>query len=225
MSVKRKFLTVIAPILLIISLVFNFFQISKPKPSKGYQVLEVQDGDSFVIEKSQKIRLLSVDAPKEDLCNGKESKQQLEKLLKGKTVVLEEIVADRFRRIVALVYVDGVLVNSQMAKVGAVKYNSIFSSQKEKIVEAEKYAKDNQLGIFSKDCTQTENLDEPKCNIKGNLSRDKGGIYSFPGCSGYSNTIIDKYLGDQWFCSEAEALKAGFKRSGNCYDKKYQKPE
>ena len=222
---KKKSLTILAPILLAISVVFNFFQLSTATPSKGYKVLEIQDGDSFVVDKSQKIRLLSVDAPKIDLCNGKEAKQKLEELLKDKTVTLEEIVADKFGRIVALVYVDGVLINSQMAQAGAVKYNSIFSSEKEKIVEAEKYAKDNQLGIFSTKCTQTENLEKPKCNIKGNVSRDDGGIYSFPGCSGYTNTIIDKYLGDQWFCSEAEAKKADFRKSGNCYDQKYQKPE
>jgi micrococcal nuclease len=220
----KKSLAIFAPILLIISLVFNFLQLSKPKPSQGYKVIEVQDGDSFVIEKSQKIRLLSVDAPDLELCNGKQSKAKLEELIKGKTVTLEEIVADRLRRIVALVYVDGELVNDQMAKAGAVKYNSIFSTEKRKIVEAEKYAKENKLGIFSQECTQTENLDNPKCNIKGNISRKSGGIYSFPGCSGYTNTIIDKYLGDEWFCSEKQALNAGFKKSGNCYDKEYQKP-
>ena len=195
-----------------------------PEPSRGYEVLEIQDGDSFVIDKAQKIRLLSVDAPDVDLCYGKESKTKLEELIAGKTVTLEEIVADSLRRIVALVYVDGELINDQMARAGAVKYNSIFSTEKQKIVEAEKYAKDNKLGIFSSDCTQTENLENPKCNIKGNVSRKDGGIYSFPGCSGYTNTIIDKYLGDRWFCSEAKAKKAGFRKSGNCYDKKYQKP-
>ena len=221
----KKSLTILTPILLAISVVFNFFQFSTTKPSKGYQVLEVQDGDSFVVDKSQKIRLLSVDAPQLDLCNGQEAKQKLEELIKDKTVTLEEIVADKLGRIVALVYVDNVLVNSQMAQAGMVKYDSVFSSEKEVIVEAEKYAKDNQLGIFSPKCTQTENLNEPKCNIKGNISRDDEGIYSFPGCSAYNTTIIDKYLGDQWFCSETEAQKAGFRRSQNCYKLKYQKPE
>ncbi len=221
----KKSLTILTPILLAISVVFNFFQLSTTKPSKGYQVLEIQDGDSFVVDKSQKIRLLSVDAPQLDLCNGQEAKDKLEELLKGKTVTLEEIIADKLGRIVALVYVDNVLVNSQMALAGMVKYDSVFSSEKKNIVEAEKYAKDNQLGIFSSKCTQTENPDDPKCNIKGNISRDDEGIYSFPGCSGYSGTIIDKYLGDQWFCSEKEAQKANFRRSGNCYDQKYQRPE
>jgi len=221
----KKSLTILTPILLAISVVFNFFQLSTTKPSKGYQVLEVQDGDSFVITKSQKIRLLSVDAPQLDLCNGQEAKKKLEELLNGKTVTLEEIVADKLGRIVALVYVDDVLINSQMAQAGMVKYDSVFSSEKETIVKAEKYAKDNKLGIFSPKCLQTENLDEPQCNIKGNISRDDEGIYSFPGCSGYSGTHIDKYLGDQWFCSEKEAQKAGFRRSQNCYELKYQKPE
>jgi micrococcal nuclease len=201
-------------------------QVQKAPKVAVYNVIEVQDGDSFVIDKSQKVRLLSVDAPKIDLCNGEESKKHLEKLIKGKKVTLHEIVADKFRRIVALVYVDDVLINAQMARAGMVKYNSIFSSDKQEIVEAEDYAQENKLGIYSEKCLQIDkNLDNPKCNIKGNISRDDGGIYSFPGCSSYNNIKIEKFLGDEWFCSEKEAKASNFRKSKNCYDLKYQKPK
>lgn len=212
---------IITFITLLVSVLLNLFQFSSQNPTKGYQVIEVLDGDTFVIDKSQKVRLLSVDAPKLEYCLGQESKQFLESLLLGKTVYLDEIVADRLGRIVALVYADNQLINQQMAHAGMVKFNSIDSSQKEIIVDAEKYAKENQIGIFSPKCTQTENPDNPNCNIKGNISRDKEGIYSFPGCSGYSQTIIDKYLGDQWFCDEKQAQQAGFRRAKTCYDLKY----
>jgi len=44
-------------------------------------------------------------------------------------------------------------------------------------------------------------------------------VYSYPGCTNYNRTVVDLWQDDQWFCSEAEALKAGYTRSGDCQNK------
>jgi micrococcal nuclease len=48
----------------------------------------------------------------------------------------------------------------------------------------------------------------PACEIKGSYS----GIYHMPGCGSYAMTTNVK----QWFCSEEEALAAGYRKANNC---------
>jgi hypothetical protein len=54
------------------------------------------------------------------------------------------------------------------------------------------------------------------CVIKGNISSKKEKIYHLPGCPNYGQTIIEVGAGEMMFCSEAEATKAGWRKSGNC---------
>lgn len=55
----------------------------------------------------------------------------------------------------------------------------------------------------------------PSCRIKGNISIDTGErIYHVPGQKYYTSTRIDHAYGERWFCSEAEAKSAGWRRSG-----------
>ena len=51
-----------------------------------------------------------------------------------------------------------------------------------------------------------------RCRIKGNISR-YGRIYHVPGGYYYDRTRIDPSKGERWFCSEAEARTAGWRRS------------
>ncbi len=54
----------------------------------------------------------------------------------------------------------------------------------------------------------------PGCEIKGNVSIDSGErIYHVPGQKYYSQTRISPQHGERWFCSEAEARAAGWRRS------------
>lgn len=48
------------------------------------------------------------------------------------------------------------------------------------------------------------------CDIKGNISRG-GHIFHRPGQRDYARTRIDVARGERWFCSEAEALAAGWR--------------
>jgi hypothetical protein len=53
----------------------------------------------------------------------------------------------------------------------------------------------------------------PTCNIKGNISTTGERIYHVPGQKYYDRTIINPRAGERWFCSEAEAQAAGWRRS------------
>jgi len=54
------------------------------------------------------------------------------------------------------------------------------------------------------------------CVIKGNISFNGGRrIYHLPGQADYDRTIIRPEYGERWFCSEQEALNAGWKRARN----------
>lgn len=54
------------------------------------------------------------------------------------------------------------------------------------------------------------------CLIKGNVSARGERIYHPPGCRYYNATRIDPARGERWFCSEAEALAAGWRRTRVC---------
>lgn len=63
--------------------------------------------------------------------------------------------------------------------------------------------------------SSTRSSDEPSgaCRIKGNISRSDEHIYHVPGGHSYARTRIDESKGERWFCSEAEARAAGWRRA------------
>lgn len=55
---------------------------------------------------------------------------------------------------------------------------------------------------------------DPACNIKGNISINNGQrIYHVPGQEYYLDTVIRSDYGERWFCSEAEARAAGWRKA------------
>lgn len=58
-------------------------------------------------------------------------------------------------------------------------------------------------------------LYDPACDIKGNVSIGSGAkIYHVKGQEDYEATIIRYQYGERWFCSEADARSAGWRRAG-----------
>jgi hypothetical protein len=56
--------------------------------------------------------------------------------------------------------------------------------------------------------------DAAACDIKGNISPETGEhIYRLPGQKHYARTRISEGKGELWYCSEAEARAAGWRRS------------
>jgi hypothetical protein len=52
------------------------------------------------------------------------------------------------------------------------------------------------------------------CTIKGNISKNTGErIYHMPGQEYYIQTRIDWLSGERWFCSEADARAAGWRKA------------
>ena len=53
------------------------------------------------------------------------------------------------------------------------------------------------------------------CQIKGNINSKGVRIYHTPGQRHYDRTRITESKGERWFCSEAEAQAAGWRRARN----------
>ena len=51
------------------------------------------------------------------------------------------------------------------------------------------------------------------CLIKGNISSKGESIYHVPGDQHYDRTKIRTSKGERWFCSEAEAVAAGWRKA------------
>jgi hypothetical protein len=124
--------------------------------------------------------------------------------------------ADNYGRIISTVLSDGQIINEIMVRNGFATdtYDKILATRA--IKEANSYARKNSLGIYSEQCSQVIPPDLG-CLIKGNLDqRENRKLYSYPGCGNYDLTVVETFSGDRWFCSEQEAIKAGYTKSGNC---------
>ncbi|PIS09596.1 hypothetical protein COT75_00105 [Candidatus Beckwithbacteria bacterium CG10_big_fil_rev_8_21_14_0_10_34_10] len=212
-------------LLLVPSLILNLFIFQKYQGEREKNmvlVTDVLDGDTFVTSDGEKMRLLNVNAPELELCGGEEAKKRLEELIKNEKVSIERVSTDVYERSLVMLYTGGELVNRTLIAEGWGVYGARKIPESEEFKKLQKKAKEEKLGIFGPECYQKENLDNPKCNIKGNINRNtKTKFYHFPGCTAYVPAIIEKFNGDQWFCSEKEAQKAGFVKSEGCFGKKY----
>lgn len=206
-------------ILLFFSLILNFFLWQKTNQNlPGEKVLGVLDGDTVVLEQDVKVRLRHIDAPELQFCGGEEAKKILEKLVLEKKVTIQEQIIDNYGRPMALIYNGSTLINLEMLKSGSVRYHSDKTTKTETLKAAADLAKNAKIGIFSSKCLQTENPDNPQCKIKGNLDKNSTKrLYYLPNCAQYKFTIVEKDLGEDWFCTEKEAQKAGFTKAGTCY--------
>jgi endonuclease YncB( thermonuclease family) len=184
----------------------------------GEDVLEVVDGDTFFIKANhQPIRLYGVNAPELGFCLGDESRRALSNLILRKKVFLRNPFADGSGRVMALVYADGKLVNEIMVRAGLVDYRQ-GGPESTALKVANDYARENKIGIFSEKCYQTV-PPNPKCSIKGNDDEyKKQKVYFTQSCGFYTLVDVQLYRGDAWFCTEAEAIKAGFTKAQSCKD-------
>lgn len=199
-----------------IAIVAGSASVAKRNVVFGERVTGITDGDTFVISSGQPIRLYGIDAPEIQYCFGQKSKEALGKQILGKKVMLKEPMTDRYGRIMALVYLNDKLINEFMVKNGYARSQGQGESEIKRILDANNFARENNLGIYSSECYQKD-PQKPKCLIKGNFSETlHEKFYLMPGCTNYSNTIVEKFQGEDWFCTEKDAQKAGYKKSGNC---------
>ena len=191
----------------------------------------VTDGDSIQVS-GQRIRLFGIDAPEsQQLCLaggqrwrcGSSATRALRQRIAGRSVVCTERDRDRYGRIVAVCRAGGVDINAWMVSQGhALAYRKYSTAY----VGEERSAKAARRGLWRGQFVPPWDWRRGKrlaaaapaagtgeCRIKGNISRSGTRIYHVPGAQHYARTRINTSKGERWFCSEAEARAAGWRRA------------
>lgn len=112
-----------------------------------FKVVKVLDGDTFILEGNQAIRLADIDAPNKSLCLGKESKNRLSELILNKRVRLEEQKTERYDRIISLVYVNETFVNKIMLEEGWGRYHTTTTSKDAELRAVANQAREKKIGV------------------------------------------------------------------------------
>jgi len=201
------------------------------------KVTRVIDGDTVEIEGGERIRYIGIDTPetvdprKPVQCFGVEASNKNKELVEGKEIRLEKDITDRdkYNRLLRYVWVGDTFINLELVKQGfaySYSYPPDIKYQ-DQFVNAQQEAREAKRGLWDTCSTTTEEKSVPtpteqkddsssSCVIKGNISSKSEKIYHLPGCSSYNVTKIDEARGERWFCSEQEALNAGWRKALNC---------
>jgi len=198
-------------------------------------VARVVDGDTVELSTGQKVRYIGLDTPevvdprKPVQCYGVEASNKNKQLVLGQSVRLEKDVSenDKYGRLLRYVWVGETLVQDYLIRQGyahASAYPPDIKYQ-EQFTAAEAEARAANRGLWSA-CSSSQSSitqpavgapskfpPDPACPIKGNISSTGKKIYHVPGGSYYNATVIDPGRSERWFCSEPEAVGAGWQRS------------
>lgn len=131
---------------------------------------------------------------------------------------------DRYGRIVSVCHAHGEDLNGWMVANG---WAMAYRDYSRDYVQQEQSAAAAKVGIWQGDfvppwewrrgkrlaAEQPQVDNSGACNIKGNISSSGEHIYHVPGGEYYSRTKISPSKGERWFCSEAEARAAGWRKS------------
>ena len=200
-----------------------------PTPSALEQALVVRvvDGDTIDVllgGDEQRVRYIGIDTPetvdprRPVGCFGKEASARNRELVEGKTVGLEKDVSetDRFGRLLRYAWLGDQMVNARLVEEGYatastyppdVRHAQLFSA-----LQAE--ARGEGRGLWGACVTPEAQAGCAAPLIKGNISSDGEKIYHVPGGASYDGTVIDEAKGERWFCTEADAIAAGWRKSG-----------
>jgi len=191
----------------------------------------VVDGDTLDLN-GARIRLYGVDAPEAgQTCErngaawpcGAAATQALSDFISGREVSCVEVDRDRYGRAVSTCSVGDTDLGSWMVLNGwALEFDRYSDGR---YAQAEQAASNAGVGIHSGQFVApadwrsgsapapvTASSSPPgDCRIKGNISSDGTRIYHMPGRRSYGPTRIDVSAGERWFCSEEEAVAAGWR--------------
>jgi len=203
--------------------------------NRTHLVEKVIDGDTILIENNIRIRLLNIDAPETNSCYAEEAKEYLSKTLLGKEILLQkdQTAQDSFDRLLRYVFIyeedpekDNLFVNSMLVENGYaqeayIQPNRTYLAQ---LQADEREAKENNKGLWGacdiqEETPAGEQDSDPfskECVIKGNITKSYTKDYFLPGCPNYKRVKIDPRKGEQYFCTEEEAVEAGWERSAAC---------
>lgn len=206
------------------------------------KVIRAVDGDTIEIEGGEKVRYIGIDTPetvdprKPVQCFGIEASKKNKEFVEGKMVRLEKDATDRdkYNRLLRYVYIGDVFVNFELVQQGfaySYSYPPDIKYQ-DQFVKAQQEAREAKRGLWgacsedtrvnpsatpqASSLTPTVQNSQSGCTIKGNISASGEKIYHLPGCGSYAKTQIDASHGEKWFCTEAEAQTAGWRKALNC---------
>lgn len=189
----------------------------------------VIDADTIEIH-GERLRLHGIDAPESgQLCHdpngdpwrcGKEAAFALANKIGRRTVSCKLTDQDRYGRWIAVCAQGGEDLNGWLVRAGwAVAYTR-FSND---YVSEERAAKRERRGIWQGDFIAPEDWRRgarlpakarpANCVIKGNINSKGQRIYHVPGGKWYDRTTVNTAKGQRWFCTEAEARAAGWRKS------------
>lgn len=189
--------------------------------------VRVIDGDTIEID-GRRIRLEGIDAPEHgQRCGrrffgtwncGTAAADALRDLVDQRIVSCESQGNDKYGRILGICFVDGIDINAQMVREG---YAWAFVKYSKSYVGEEAEARAVRAGIWTGDAEPAWLYREKQwagaeyaapsgCAIKGNIS-SHGHIYYVPWSPRYAQVKIELEKGERWFCSEADAIAAGWR--------------
>lgn len=187
----------------------------------------VVDGDTIAIG-AVRIRLEGIDAPEagqqcrretgEPWPCGTAATRLLTDLVSGQAVTCRDLGADKYGRMLGHCVAGGRDLNAEMVRRGLAW---AFVTYSRAYVEVEAEARTLRIGVWQGDTEPAwvyratrwgaEATAAPQgCAIKGNVNRN-GRLYHMPWGPWYERTRIDEQRGERWFCSEAEAVAAGWR--------------
>ena len=190
--------------------------------------VSVVDGDSLVMGGHQ-IRIHGIDALESaQTCTaggrrwrcGKEASRALSRRIGGRRVACEPRERDRYGRTVAVCRAGRHDLGAWMVANGwAIAYRR----HSRAYVKEERAARQARRGMWRgefvapadwrRETTRAAGKRSARCRIKGNIGRDGSRIYHLPGSRNYHRTRINPSRGERWFCSEAKARAAGWRRA------------
>jgi micrococcal nuclease len=215
---------------------------SFPAGAEPAAVTRIIDGDTIEVEiegQLYTVRYIGIDTPetvdprRPVECYGKQASAYNELLVGGLIVGLEKDVSetDQFGRLLRYVWLNqtemanAVLVRDGYADASAyppdVLYQQLFEG-----LEADARAAGR--GLWGDVCLETpsptpdgtpapgacEYSGTAEPIIKGNISTNTDEkIYHVPGGGFYQQTVIDETRGERWFCTEADAVSSGWRKS------------
>ncbi len=193
------------------------------------RVQHVADGDTLTIKTDgarYRIRLHEIDAPEHRQPGSREARAALAGKVEGKYVRVEVETVDDYGRTVGKVWLGNRDINRELVREGhAWAYRRYL--QDDSLLADERAARQAGRGLWAApdpvppwQWRQTARAGKrPKgdvapgrCAIKGNINRRGDRIYHRPGDPNYDETRIDMARGERWFCSAAEAERAGWRR-------------
>jgi micrococcal nuclease len=201
-------------------------------------VINVVDGDTIDVligGREFRVRYIGIDTPetvdpqRPVECFGREASERNRELVEDMTVGLERDVSetDRFGRLLRYIWVNGAMANATLVEEGYASASTFPPDVRyaERFAALETQARAHKRGLWGPPCATPEapppatgtecdysGTNEPV--IKGNISLNTGEkIYHVPGGEFYDQTVISEAKGERWFCTEAGAIAAGWRKS------------